>query len=42
MSVLLAISILAFLALLWATIAIVLHVRRARRRERTAFRPDQP
>lgn len=30
MSVLLAISILAFLALIWATFAIVMHIRQAK------------
>lgn len=42
MHVLLAISVLAFLTLLWASFAIVLHIRRTRRRERAAFRSNQP
>jgi len=42
MHVLFAISILAFLTLLWACFAIALHVRRTRRRERTTFRSGQP
>jgi hypothetical protein len=41
MHALLAISILAFLTLLGASFAIILHIRRARKRERTTFRSDQ-
>jgi len=42
MSVLLAISILAFLALIWATVAIVMHIRQAKRPGLTGdLRPPQ-
>jgi hypothetical protein len=42
MSVLLAISILAFVALVWASFAIVLHIRRTRRQQRTTLRSGHP
>jgi hypothetical protein len=42
MHVLLAISVLAFVTLLWASFAIVLHIRRTRKRERATLRSDQP